>query len=249
MEEIPKPSAGNGEVLVKVEACGVNPVDTKIRCGEFSRYIPCLPATLGRDISGTVVEVTGDVAGIAKGDAVFGMLDYDRGAYAEYATAGAMEIARKPAGLSFEEAAALPVPALTAWQALFEFGRLKAGQRVLIHGAGGGVGHFAVQFAVLQGAQVIATCGKEDLEFVRELGAEHAIDYKAEKFENDASGIDLVVDLVAGDTRKRSWQILRPGGILVSTLPGPKPEGRSDVSGREVVVHQAPWQLSEIAAL
>ncbi len=249
VEEIPEPSAGNGEVLVKIEACGINPVDAKIRSGEFPRYTPCLPATLGRDISGTVAKVVGEVAGLAEGDAVFGMLDYDRGAYAEYAVASAMEIVRKPAALSFEDAAATPVPALTAWQALFEHGRLKARQRVLIHGAGGGVGHFAVQFAALQGADVLATCGKEDLKFVRELGARLAIDYKAEEFEKEAGEIDLVVDLVGGDTRKRSWKILRPGGILVSTLPGPKPEGRADVSGREVVAHQAPEQLREIAAL
>lgn len=248
-ETVPDPEIFDGGVLVRVKAAGVNPVDTKIRTGEFARFVPCLPAIPGRDVSGTVERLANGVAGLAEGDAVFGMLDYDRGAYAAYTVASTREIVSKPPGISFEEAAAIPVPALTAWQALFEHGRVAPGQRVLVHGGAGGVGHFAVQFAALHGAEVIATCGADDLDFVRGLGAREVFDYKAQRFEKEITGIDVVLDLVGGDTRKRSWAVLRKGGILVSTLPGPKPEGRPDVSGREVVVHYSAAQLENIALL
>ena len=199
-------------------------------------------------MSGTIVEVGSAVSGFSVGQAVFGMLDYDRGAYAQFAVASPRELGHKPGALSHVAAAALPVAGLTAWQALFEFGKLRRGQRVLIHGGSGGVGHFAVQFAAWSGAIVAATCSGADLDFVRELGATTVIDYRAERFEEKIRDVDLVVDLVAGETRHRSWQTLKPGGALVSTLPAPKPD-RTDVSGREVVVDADTGQLQAIANL
>jgi NADPH:quinone reductase-like Zn-dependent oxidoreductase len=248
-EEAPQPTPARGEVLIRVHAAGVNPVDAKIRSGEFPRFRPQLPAILGRDISGVVVNVGPDVSDLAKDDEVFGMLDYDRGAYAEYAVASTREISLAPAALEHEQLAALPVAALTAWQALFEHGKLQRGQRVLIHGANGGVGHFAAQLGLWSGAEVVGTCAEEDVDFVRDLGVETVIDYQSQRFEDEVRNLDLVLDLVAGETRRRSWKVLKPGGILVSTLPDPKPEERHDVSGREVVVYPAPVQLGAIARL
>ena len=242
-EEAPQPVPASDEVLIRVRAAGVNPVDTKIRSGEFPRFRPELPAILGRDISGIVADVGNEVSGFVKGDAVFGMLDYDRGAYAEYAVASIREIAPAPGGLDHQRLAALPVAALTAWQALFEHGKLRRGQRVLIHAANGGVGHLAVQLAHWCGAEVAGTCAGEDVDFVRSLGADTVIDYQAQRFEDEVRDLDLVLDLVAGETRRRSWQGLKPGGILVSTLPDPKPEGRRDVSGKWSSIRRRPnWK-------
>lgn len=247
--EVQMPVPGKGEFLIKVHAAGVNPVDTKIRSGQFARFVPRLPAIIGRDICGTVVKAPGKNSRFKKGDRVLGMLDYDRGAYAEYAIGAEHELASAPKSLASNSAAAIPVAGLTAWQALFEHGRLQPGQRVLIHGSSGGVGHLAVQFAALHRAQVVGTCSGDDVDFVRELGAVMAIDYKNEEFEKGAGKVDLVVDLIGGKTRERSWTLLKPRGILVSTLPSPKPLGRTDVSGREVVVHADPGTLRHIADL
>ncbi|EDY19058.1 NADPH:quinone reductase [Chthoniobacter flavus Ellin428] len=247
--EIPEPEIHDDEVLVLVQAAGVNPVDTKIRAGTFPRFHPVLPATLGRDISGTIIRSGSEVSEFRTGEEVFGMLDYDRGSYAELAAASPREIARKPFGINHLEAAALPVAALTAWQALFEHGRLRKSQRVLIHGAGGGVGHYAVQFAAWCGAEVLATCAGSDVDFVGSLGAGRPIDYQSERFEEIATGMDLVLDLIGGEIRQRSWSTLKSRGILVSTLPNPKPDGRADVSGREVVVYSSPAQLDVIGRL
>ena len=162
LEEIPVPQPSEGEVLIRIQAMGVNPVDLKIRSGEFTRFHPALPAILGRDASGEISAIGSGVTAFQKGDAVLGMLDYDRGAYAEFVVASSRELAPKPDFLSHKQAAAIPVAALTAWQALFEHGKLLPRQSVLIHGASGGVGHFAVQFAAAHGALVAATCRGED---------------------------------------------------------------------------------------
>jgi NADPH:quinone reductase-like Zn-dependent oxidoreductase len=249
-ECVPEPEPAADEFLVRVHAAGVNPVDTKIRAGNFARFHPMLPAVIGRDISGTIVGAGRNASGFSIGEAVFGLLDYDRGAYAELVLASSRELARKPAALTHRVVAALPVAALTAWQALFEHGKLRGGKRVLIHGASGGVGHLAVQFAVWCGAAVYATCRGDDREFVGELGATGALDYRTARFEKEMEEIDLVLDLIGGETRHRSWQTLKPGGILVSTLPEPTPpDGRTDVSGREVVVYGSSEQLAAIASL
>lgn len=248
-EEIPTPEPAKNEVLIRVAAAGINPVDTKIRSGKFARFLPALPAVIGRDVCGVIESVGTTVVAFKLGDRVFGMLDYDRGAYAEYAIASPREIAKTPASLEPGRGAALPVAALTAWQALFDYGRLEPGQRVLIHGANGGVGHLAVQLAAWRGAEVLGTCHREDVDFVKSLGAVEVIDYKAERFEEKVREVDLVLDLIAGETRERSWQTLKAGGILVSTLPSPVPRNRTDVSGREVVVSANSDQLERIAAL
>jgi NADPH:quinone reductase-like Zn-dependent oxidoreductase len=247
-EDAPVPEPGAGQILVKVHAAGVNPVDGKIRAGEFKRFHPEFPAILGRDVSGVIERAGAGVTDFKKGEEVFGMLDYSRGAYAEYAVALPGEITRKPPELDHSHAGAIGVAALTAWQALFDRGELKSGQRVLIHGGGGGVGHYAVQFALAEGAEVIATVSPKDVDFVRQLGVGKVIDYKAERFEEKTEKVDLVIDLIAGKTRDRSWQVLKPGGVLVSTLGEPKPpaDAPPGARGREVIVECKKEQLAEI---
>jgi NADPH:quinone reductase-like Zn-dependent oxidoreductase len=221
VEEVPIPQPQADEVLVKIHAASVNPVDYKIRSGKYPMIkSDALPITLGRDFSG-VVESGNALAQISKGMNVFGLLGRDRGSYAEYVVAKVGEFAPKPAALDDIQAAAVPLAALTAWQGLFDHGELKSGQKVLIHGGGGGVGNMAIQLAKAKGAWVATTCSTEDLDFVRELGADQAIDYKKEKFEAEVSNIDLVYDLVGGDTQERSFAVLKRGGALVSTLKEP----------------------------
>jgi NADPH:quinone reductase-like Zn-dependent oxidoreductase len=221
LEELPKPTPGPHEVLIRVEAAGVNPVDCKTRSGEFKPAGLQLPLTLGLDISGVVEEVGRDVFGQKVGNEVYAMLGPGHGAYAEYVAANYDSIVPKPANLDHLHAAAVPLAASTAWQGLFDHGKLKAGERVLIHGAAGGVGHFAVQFAKDRGACVIATGRAEDRDLLRKWGADEVIDYTRERFEDRARDIDLVFDLVAGETQQRSWNVLKEGGRIISTLQPP----------------------------
>ncbi|THD52160.1 NADP-dependent oxidoreductase [Phenylobacterium sp.] len=250
VEDQPRPDPAPGEVLVRVEAASVNPVDYKMRNGG---YIPerALPVTLGRDVAGAIEAVAGETSGFKAGDAVYAMLARDRGGYVEYVAVKAADCARKPERLDFIQAAAVPLAALTAWQGLFDHGRLAAGQRVLIHGASGGVGHFAVQFAKARGATVFATCSQEDVAFVRGLGADEVIDYHAERFEDRAHDIDLVYDLVAGETQDRSWTVLKDGGVMVSTLKEPDKAKAEAKRARGVHYMAQPngGQLAEIARL
>ncbi len=221
IEDVPMPEPQPNEVVIQVHAASVNPVDYKIRAGGFIGPDK-LPITMGRDVSGAIVRQEGQGGGFKAGDAVYAMLSADHGGYAEYVLAKTHELAPKPARLDYVQAAAVPLAALTAWQGLFDHGGLRAGQRVLIHGAAGGVGHFAVQFAKTRGATVYVTVGKDDVEFVRELGADTVIDYKAERFEDRAREMDMVFDLIGGETQDRSWAVLKPNGIIVSTLTEPK---------------------------
>jgi NADPH:quinone reductase-like Zn-dependent oxidoreductase len=250
-EEAPAPAISDEQVLVRVHAAGVNPVDGKIRSGTFHLFRPHLPAIIGRDLAGVIEEVGARSSGWQVGDEVFGMIGYERGAYAELAAALPIELARKPTEIDHSHAAAIGVAGLTAWQSLFDHGELRAGQRVLIHGAGGGVGHFAVQFAVVHGAEVIATASPADLDFVRALGAAEVIDYKAQRFEELVRDVDLVLDLIGGETRQRSWQVLKPGGLMVSTLGQPEvpADAPAGARGRATVVTCENDQLSEIAQL
>jgi NADPH:quinone reductase-like Zn-dependent oxidoreductase len=208
---------------------------------------------MGRDISGVVRAVGGHGrSGLSVGDRVFGMLDYERGGYTRYLVATPRELARCPAAVSHLEATTLGVAALTAWQCLFDHGRLKRGERVLIHGGAGGVGHFAVQFAKVHGATVIATAGKKDLAWVKSLGTDRVIDYENEKFENEVGNIDLVLDLIAGEVQERSWQVLKEkGGRIVSTLmpPSPAEARRHRASGTRMVVQVDRDQLAKIVQL
>lgn len=218
--EVPRPEGD--EVLVRIEAASVNPVDYKIREGKFAKAPDdALPITLGRDLSGVVEKPGPNARDVAAGQPVFALLGYDRGAYAQHVVLKKGEWALKPQNISHIEAAAVPLAALTAWQGLIDYGGLRAGQRVLIHGGAGGVGHFAIQIAKAKGAWVVTTCAAEDFDFVRDLGVDEAVDYKSEKFEDRLSDIDLVYDLIAGDTQERSFQVLKQGGALISTLQEP----------------------------
>jgi NADPH:quinone reductase-like Zn-dependent oxidoreductase len=250
VEDQPRPEPAPGEVLVRVEAASVNPVDYKMRNGG---YVPqsALPLTLGRDVAGVVESAPDEASGFKAGDAVYAMLARDRGGYVEYVAVKAADCALKPERLDFIQAAAVPLAALTAWQGLFDHGCLNSGQRVLIHGASGGVGHFAVQFAKARGATVFATCSQDDAAFVRGLGADEVIDYHAERFEDRARDIDLVYDLVGGETQDRSWAVLKDGGVMVSTLnePDKAKEQAKHAHGVHYMAQPNGGQLAEIAKL
>ncbi|WP_188053386.1 NADP-dependent oxidoreductase [Sphingosinithalassobacter sp. CS137] len=221
-DTLPVPQPGQGAIRVRIRATSVNPVDYKLRSGAAPFLSEDdLPAILGRDVAGEVLEVAPGVGGVDVGDRVYGMPQFPRGSYAEQVVLEPGEWARAPKSVPIETAGAVPLAALTAWQGLFDQGGLKEGQRVLIHGGSGGVGHFAVQFAVAAGAEVFATASGEHCDFVRELGADRAIDYKAERFEEIVRDADLVFDVVGGETQQRSWAVLADGGILVSTLGEP----------------------------
>jgi NADPH:quinone reductase-like Zn-dependent oxidoreductase len=217
--EVERPEPGLSQILVKVRAAGLNPSDWGHRAHRIFLGPP--PFTLGWDVSG-VVESTGFGVTLFKpGDEVFGMLPYPFGvgAYAEYAVGPARAFAIKPANIDHVSAGALPLAALTAWQALNDTARLQAGQRVLIHAAAGGVGHLAVQIAKARGAYVIGTASERNHELVRSLGADEVIDYTATDFTASASDVDVVLDPITGDYSARSLRVLRRGGILVSLLP------------------------------
>jgi NADPH:quinone reductase-like Zn-dependent oxidoreductase len=221
IERLPPPTPGEGEVLVRVAAAGVGPWDAWIRAGKSVLPQP-LPLTLGSDLSGTVEVVGPGVAGFGPGDEVYGVTNGRfTGAQADFALAEVGRIAPKPATLDHLQAASVPVISTTAWQMLFDHARLEAGQRVLIHGSAGSVGAFAVQLARQAGAHVIATASAGDLDRARELGAEQAIDFRATPFEAVATEVDVVIDLVGGETLERSFAVLKPGGVLVSAVAQP----------------------------
>lgn len=224
-DEVPLPEPKDDEILVRISAASVNPIDFKIRAGMFPPIDDSkLPYAIGRDASGVVVRCGKQVKGVAVDDAVFAMSGMGHGTYADHIILKQGEFAARPASLDHSHAAALPLAVLTAWQGLFDHGDLSKGQRVLIHGGAGGVGHMAVQFARHAGAHVIVTASADDLPFVRELGADEAIDYRGNPFEQGMRDIDLVFDLVGGETREKSFQVLRKGGIMVSTVGEPSHE-------------------------
>ncbi|WP_217571995.1 NADP-dependent oxidoreductase [Mesorhizobium sp. GbtcB19] len=214
-DPLPKP----GEVLVRVKAAGINPVDGAVR-GGFYPLLGEPPFILGWDISGTVAALGAGVTAFKIGDEVFGMPHFPKqaGAYAELATAPVNEIAAKPAAIDHAHAAALPLAGLTAWQGLVRHGRLQAGQRALIHAAAGGVGHLAVQIAKALGAYIIATASPDKTVFVRSIGADEVIDYTKGDFTEQARNVDLVLDAMGGDHADRSLKVVRDGGVLVSLL-------------------------------
>ena len=228
-EDAPQPHPGPGEVLVRVHAAGVIANELKWDAtyqtptgGPHELPIP------GRDLSGVVEEVGHGVTTFAPGAEVYALLGYGRdGAEADYTIALPDELAPKPHALDHVRASAVPLSALTAWLALFEHAHLEAGQTALIHGAAGGVGVFAVQLARWAGAQVIATASARNHDFLRELGATRVIDYSTERFEEVVHNIDVVFDTVGGDTLQRSWQVLKPGGVLVSVV---SPQPPADVA-------------------
>ena len=214
LEQAPRLEPKADEVLIRIKAAGVNPADWKYRSGAYKQFMPLqFPWTPGLEGSGTIESVGANVTAFKKGDEVYGFVT---GGYAEYALAKANEIQRKPAILTFVEAASLPVGALTAWGALIESAKIEAGQRVLVHGAAGGVGAYVVQLARWKGAHVTGTASTRNVEFVRSLGAENVIDYSATRFETVVHDLDVVIDTVGGELAERSFQVLRSGGIFVT---------------------------------
>ncbi|WP_407158313.1 NADP-dependent oxidoreductase [Bradyrhizobium sp. STM 3557] len=250
-ESVPRPEPGPDEVLVKVHAAGVGPWDAWIRSGKSALPQP-LPLTLGSDLAGEVQEIGPGSTNLNVGDQVFGVTNKQfLGAYAEYAVASAATLATRPRSLSPVQAAAVPVVAVTAWQALFEYARLSSGQTVLIHGAAGSVGGYAVQLARRADLHVIATAANEDIEHVRELGAAQVIDYRSQRFEQEVRQLDAVLDLVGGETQERSFAVLREGGRLVSTVSQPDQRLAKDrkVAAEFFLVDVTTERLSKIADL
>jgi NADPH:quinone reductase-like Zn-dependent oxidoreductase len=223
LEQISCPEPQAGEVLVRVHSAGVLPAEWKVRQGLFQAFLPIVfPYIPGSAFAGVIEEVGPGVTTFQKGQAVFGRSN--NGTYAEYTTVSVETLALKPESLSFIEAATISGGATVAWTALFENGELQAGQRVLIHGAAGGVGLYAVQFARWRGAQVIGTAGTANVEFVRSLGAETVIDYSSTPFEQAVHDVDLALDTMGGETLQRSMQVVKRGGMLVSLLEQPSQE-------------------------
>jgi NADPH:quinone reductase-like Zn-dependent oxidoreductase len=222
-EDAPIPQLAPDEVLIEVHASSVNPVDWVMREGYFQAFLPLtFPATLGRDVAGVVQAVGAEVTTFRPGDAVFAWVDVSRpGAHAEYIAVAADQVRPKPSSLDYFHAAAVPHAGLAAWQILFDIADLSAGQTVLIHAAAGGVGTFAVQLAKWKGARVIGTASARNLDFLRRLGVDEAIDYTSTPFETVARDVDVVIDTEGGETQQRSWQVLRPGGILVGMVSPP----------------------------
>ena len=247
--ELPQPRFG--EVLVKVAASGAGPWDCWIRAGSSLLPQP-LPLTLGADLCGVVEAVGPSVVAFKPGDEVFGVTNARfTGANAEYAVALTAMIALKPRKLTYLYAASMPVVAVTAWQMLFDHGDLASGQTVLVHGAGGNVGSYAVQFAHLAGAHVIATTSAQDIDKVRGLGAEKVIDFRAQRFEEELKDIDVAIDTVGGGVQRRSFAVLKPGGRLISAVSKPnaqEAERRSVRAGFMLVDVTTPV-LTKIASL
>jgi NADPH:quinone reductase-like Zn-dependent oxidoreductase len=248
--EMKRPTPGPNEVLIKVQAASVNPVDWKLRAGYMKEVFPLtFPSTLGWDISGKVEEAGADVTRFKRGDEVYALLE--GGGYAEYAAARETVVARKPGTLDDVQAATVPVAGLTAWQALFEVAQLSAGQKVLIHAAAGGVGNFAVQFAKAKGAYVIGTASVKNQAFLRELGVDKAVDYQKTRFEDVVHDADVVLDTIGGDTQERSFKVLKKGGILVSLVQPPSQESATKYGVRALFygAHASSSDLTEIAKL
>jgi NADPH:quinone reductase-like Zn-dependent oxidoreductase len=251
-QTIAAPRPGASDLLVKNEAAGVNPVDAKIRAGKYPPVGPDkLPYILGRDVSGEVVECGPSVKRFANGDAVFAMPGIERGGYAEYVVVRESEAAARPRSLGSVAAGATPLAALTAWQGLFRYGAVEAGQRILIHGGSGGVGHFAVQFAKAKGAFVATTVSGRHVGFARDLGADQVIDYEKQNFEDEVENVDMVFDLIAGETQDRSWSVIKRGGVLVSTLAQPSQQeaARRGVRGIRYTAAESGADLGLIAEL
>lgn len=259
LTEIPKPEIKPDEVLVQVKAIGIDQIDLKTRGGEgmASRLRAENPMILGWDMAGIVVEIGSHVNDLKVGDSVFGTLHFPGcgNTYAEYVAAPASQLAVKPDNVSFEEAAGATQSPLTAWQALIEKGHIKSGDRVLIHGAAGGVGNYAVQIAKHIGAYVMATGSGKDKEFVLNLGADQFMDYKTDKFEDIVSGVDFILDTVGGENFVRSLRVLKPEGMIV-LLPSDKKEEADKVAKerniknyQHVLMHSSGENMQSIAGM
>jgi NADPH:quinone reductase-like Zn-dependent oxidoreductase len=253
-DEIPQPTPAAGEVLIQVAAIGVNPVDWKLRLlpvrSRFKLPMPCIP---GADVAGVVVGVGEGVTAFKAGDEVFAMIGLT-GAYAQYICAAEAHIAHSPKTLNHTQAASVPLAALTAWQALFEHGSLEAGQTALIHGAAGGVGGFAVQFARARGARVVATASAGNASYVTGLGAEDVLDYRTDSADRYPKQVDFVLDLIGDEAVDHLIDALKPGCMLVQVAPGGSAETaqKAKAAGVQTLgmqVHPDGGQLQQIAAL
>jgi NADPH:quinone reductase-like Zn-dependent oxidoreductase len=231
----------------------VNPIDWKVRAGYMKDFIPhSFPLILGWDVSGVIEELGADATRFKKGDEVYSLADHTHnGAYSEYIVVRESEVALKPMSLHHIRAAAVPLATLTAWQALFDTAQLQREQRVLIHAAAGGVGHFAVQLAKWKGSHVIGTASAKNHEMLYKLGADELIDYTTQRFEDVTRNIDVVLDTIGGDTQERSWQVLKKGGILVSFVQSPSEnKGKErDVRGIRLGARPNGQELAEIAKI
>lgn len=251
-EDAPKPQINPDDVLVRVHASGVNPVDWKMRKGAHGGGKESFPRILGWDFSGVIEQTGSKVKDWKSGDEVYGRPDLHRnGTYAEYVAVRANEISRKPSTIDHKAASGVALAGLTAWQGLFQHGGLRAGQRVLIHGASGGVGVFAVQFAKWKGAYVIGTASGKNVTFVRELGANEVIDYETEDFSQKVPDVDLVFDTQGGKVQMDSLKVLKPGGVLVSTVGIQNPDALKDrgIRGVSYMAESVPADLEQIAKL
>jgi NADPH:quinone reductase-like Zn-dependent oxidoreductase len=246
-EDVPRPEPGARQVLVRVHAAGVNPVDWKIREGKFGK-IP-LPSIMGSDFSGEIEALGPDVAEFRVGELVFGSVADESGGYAQYALAPVSHIVEKPKAIDHVQAAGMPVPSMTAWQALFDTAELNAGQKVLIHAAAGGVGSFAVQFAKWKGAYVIGTASGSNAALVRSLGVDEFIDYRTTRFEDVVSDADVVFDTVGGETQERSWKVLKKGGILVSIVQPPSEQTAKAHNVRGVFMREDATRNEELTQI
>ncbi|MFT4975753.1 MAG: NADPH:quinone reductase-like Zn-dependent oxidoreductase [Myxococcota bacterium] len=252
-EDAPMPEPGADDVRVRVHAAAVNPVDWKIRAGYLAAMVPHqLPLILGWDVSGVIDKVGADVTHLSVGDAVYSRPDIIRdGSYAEYMVVRASEVAARPETLSHNEAAAVPLAGLTAWQGLFDHAKLKKGERVLIHAGAGGVGSFAIQLAKWAGAHVIATGSAGSEALIRDLGADGFVNYRTQRFEEVLAKVDVVLDTIGGDTQARSIPLLRSGGRLISVVGAPDADALAAVgaTGGAFMVQPSSENLGSIAQL
>src|SRR5262250_186225 len=249
-DDLPRPEPAAGQLLVRVKAAGVGNWDALVREGKIP-HEP-LPLILGYELSGIVEAIGPGVSGFKPGDEVYGATNEQlTGAYAEYASPSAKLMAQRPKTLTSLQAASAPVATVTAWQMLFDYGHVTAGQSVLIHGAAGNVGGYAVQLAKLVGLHAVATANSRDLDYVRSLGTEKVVDYRTERFEDSLKGLDVVLDTVGGDTQQRSLAVLKPDGVLISVV-SPVPEAaqkRYGVRAEYFYVDVTTARLNEIADL
>jgi NADPH:quinone reductase-like Zn-dependent oxidoreductase len=250
-EEVPRPEPKEDEALVRVIASGVNPADPLTLSGKYARefgtHLPLIP---GYDIAGVVEKTGAKVTNLKAGDAVYGYPTFG-GGWAEYVTVKQWEVAAKPKALSFAQAAAVPMGALTAWQALVDTAQLHPGQTILVHGGSGGVGSFAVQIAKARGARVIATASTANQDLLKQLGADVAIDYTKTRFEDVAKDVDAVLDPVGKETLARSYGVVKKGGIVMSLVARPDPVEleKRGIRGAAISVHPDAEDLAEIARL
>lgn len=258
MQDIDRPQPGPADVLIKVHAISINPVDIKTRKGGalYNTMKEQPPAILGWDIAGSIAAIGADVTGFSVGDKVFGMVNFPGHgrAYAQYVVAPAAHLAHIPSGISYAQAAATTLAALTAWQVLVHQAGIKAGQHVLIHAAAGGVGHFAVQIAKHLGATVSGTASPANADFLRQLGADHHIDYTTGHFIEQVKDVDIVLDPIGGDTTAQSLQVLKPGGTIISIVGGIKDPLRPAIEEKHInaqnyLVHSSGADMEQLASL